>query len=188
MWSLAKQELLDEDHYVKWQGNFFHLQDIMDDILGLYNHKAFVYQDREQVLVLEDKQEVTAVAEIVASSLAYEVVKYNHHTLKGDIEAKKKILLSLGSELEPKRKVLENINKQLSENIFYLLNNLNIRHNNRSKKSKNYKEYVAKMSKNRLETFYDELYQMMLLAFLAIDDIENRRKKINELKRDIDGK
>ena len=68
-----------------------------------------------------------------------------------------------------------------------MLNNLNIRHNNRSKKDKSkYKEYVANMSKTRLEKWYDELYQMMLLAFLLLDNIE-RKKKVSELKSKIIG-
>lgn len=62
-----------------------------------------------------------------------------------------------------------------------MLNNLNIRHNNKSKKDKNYKEYVAKMKKNKLEEWYDELYQMMLLAMLELEQVE-RNQKINELK------
>ena len=75
--------------------------------------------------------------------------------------------------------------KQLSDNIFYLLNNLNLRHNNRSKNSKNYKEYVAKMRKNQLEKTYDELYQMILLAILLLDNV-SRTKKIKLLKAKIE--
>lgn len=67
-----------------------------------------------------------------------------------------------------------------------MLNNLNIRHNNRSKKDKNYKEYVAKMRKERLEKWYDELYQMILLAFLLLDNVE-RTERVNELKTNIVG-
>ena len=52
---------------------------------------------------------------------------------------------------------------------------------NRSTKDKNYKEYVAKMKKNKLEDWYDELYQMMLLAMLELEQLE-RNQKINELK------
>lgn len=65
-----------------------------------------------------------------------------------------------------------------------MLNNLNIRHNNKNKGDKNYKEYVAKMRKNRLEKWYDELYQMILLAFLLMDNAE-RAEKVKELKEKI---
>jgi len=157
----------------------------MDDNLEKYNQKAHVEKDR--VLIIEDKPEVTAVAEIVDEPLALGVIRYNHRSLQGEIESKKQILLMLGAELEPKRKELEKNDKQLSENIFFMLNNLNIRHNNRSKSDKNYKEYVAKMQKKTLEKWYDELYQMLLLAILILDNKNNRESEIKQLKDKVNG-
>jgi len=46
---------------------------------------------------------------------------------------------------------------------------------------KNYKEIVAKMTQGELEGWYDETYQMCLLAFLELDNVE-RTKKVAELK------
>lgn len=184
MWLLAYNHLTGENSSSKWQNNFYHLRDVMLDNLEQYNHTAFIDDDR--VLVIEDKPEVTAAAEIVEEHLALDIIRYNHRSLQGEIELKKAILFSLGSELEPKRKDLQALNRQLSENIFYALNNLNIRHNNRSKKDKNYKEYVAKMRKDRLEKWYDELYQMMLLAFLLLDNVD-RAQRIKDLKVKVAG-
>lgn len=184
MWFLAYRYLQDKKSSSKWQNNFLHLRDVMLDNLEQYNHTAFIDDDR--VLVIEDKPEVTAAAEIVEEHLALDIIRYNHRSLQGEIELKKAILLSLGSELEPKRKDLQALNRQLSEDIFYALNNLNIRHNNRSKKDKNYKEYVAKMRKDRLEKWYDELYQMMLLAFLLLDNVD-RAQRIKDLKVKVAG-
>lgn len=42
------------------------------------------------------------------------------------------------------------------------------------------------MRKEILEEYYDELYQMMLLAFLLIDNVD-RMNKIDELKNKIGG-
>ena len=68
-----------------------------------------------------------------------------------------------------------------------MLNNMNIRHNNRSKKDKaKYKEYVSKMTKKQLEKWYDELYQMILLAFLILDNVD-RSTKVKDLKDKIAG-
>ncbi len=153
----------------------------MASVLDWLNLEAITFDEKEQVIITEKSAKVTAVAEITSANISYQIVKYNHHTLKGDIEKKKAILLVLSNELEPKRKQLSSINSQLTTNIFYMLNNLNLRHNNRSKKDKNYKEYVAKMKKNKLEEWYDELYQMMLLAFLELEQVE-RNAKFNELK------
>lgn len=184
LWLLAHTDLMDNTSDSKWRNNFYHLRDVMLDNLAKYNHTVHVVED--YALVIEDKSEVTAVAEIAPVNLSLDIIRYNHRSLKGEPDKKKAILISLGSELEPKRKDLQNIDKQLSEDIFFMLNNLHIRHNNRSKNDKNYKEYVAKMKKERLEKWYDELYQMILLAFLLLDNVE-RTQKVKELKKKVNG-
>lgn len=185
LWSLAYHDIIDKDSLSEWNNNFFHLRDVVLDNLEKYNHKAYI--DDERILIIEDKPEVTAVAEIIEQDLAIDIIRYNHRSMQGEIELKKKILISLGSELEPKRKKLQVLNKQLSEDIFFMLNNMNLRHNNRSKKDMGkYKEYVAKMTKARLEKWYDELYQMMLLAFLLLDNVD-RTENVKELKEKIIG-
>lgn len=186
-WNLSYQKFSDnkKGYILQWCGNYYHLKEVMDDILEKYNHIACMSKDKGRILVIENKKEVTAVAEIVPDILSLDVIKYNHRTLQGDVEQKKSILFSLGTELEPKRKELQNINKQLSEDIFFMLNNIHIRHNNRSKNEPSkYKEYVAKMTKKQLERWYDELYQMMLLAFLLLDN-EDRKIQVKNLKDNI---
>lgn len=171
-------------HGLEWRGNYYHLKDVMDDVLGQYNHVAYINEEQECVLIVEDKAEVTAAEIMPTPALAVDVVRYNHRTLRGEIELKKKILLEMGAELEAKRKELHAINPTLENDIFFMLNNLNIRHNNKGKGDKNYKEYVAKMRKDRLEKWYDELYQMLLLAFLLMDNTK-RVEKVKELKEKI---
>ena len=183
-WELSRKQFHDtkKGYKLEWCGNYYHLKDVMDDVLSQYNHVAYVNEDQECVLIIEDKSEVTAAAEIMPTpALAVDVVRYNHRTLRGEIELKKK---AMGAELEAKRKKLHTINTTLENDIFFMLNNLNIRHNNKSKGDKNYKEYVAKMRKDRLEKWYDELYQMLLLAFLLMDNIE-RVEKVKGLKEKI---
>lgn len=60
---------------------------------------------------------------------------------------------------------------------------MNIRHNN--KEGKNASEYVANLTDEELESWYDKTYQMMLLSILELDNIE-RNKKVKELKRIIE--
>lgn len=171
---------------LEWEGNYYHLKKVMDDILGQYNYTAYVDKKNEKVLVIENTPGVTAVAEIVEPSLALEVIKYNHYALKGEIELKKSILLKMAQQLEPQRKSLHAIDSKLEDNIFFMFNNLDLRHNNRSANDKSYKEYVAKMKKRDLEKWYDELYQMVLLAFLLLDNVD-RTEKVKELKGKITG-
>ena len=182
-WELAHRDLIAEDSELKWGGNFYHLEDVMNDNLQKYNYKVYNCDDR--ILVIEDKPEVTAVSEIVEQNLAIDVIRYNHRSLKGELEAKKKILVALGTELEPRRKELQTLNKQLSEDIFFMLNNINIRHNNRNPKDPSkFKKFVSKMDDAQLEEWYDELYQMMLLAILLLDNAD-RSSKVKDLKSKI---
>ena len=154
----------------------------MDDCLMQYNYKGEYFRDLEQLIVIEDKPEATAVAEIVAKETAHKVLRYNHYMLKGDLEAKKEILLAIGADLEPKRGQIKVIDKDLEDGIFYILNNFHLRHNNKAVGDKRYKQAVAEMDENILEYWYDELYQMMLLAYLQLDQME-RTAKIKEIKK-----
>ena len=79
----------------------------------------------------------------------------------------------------------ELINKTLEDSIFTLLNNLNLRHNNIDTDSKEYNSFVATMPKKEIESWYDEVYQLCLLAFLEIDNVE-RARKVKELKQKLD--
>ncbi len=126
-----------------------------------------------------------SVAEIVEPALSYKVIEYNHHTLQGNLEGKKSILLLLYEKLEPQRSKLKQINKTMEDNIFILFNNLNLRHNNCDEQKKEYyNAFVAQMSKKDLESWYDETYQICLLAFLELENVE-RKEKIKELKENL---
>lgn len=95
--------------------------------------------------------------------------------MKGDLEAKKETLLKFADLLEPKREILNSIDKTFSSDLFYLFNNFNLRHNNTDPSAKGkYKKAVAEMSNAELEKWYDETYQMCLLAFLRIDHIDRK--------------
>lgn len=70
--------------------------------------------------------------------------------------------------------------KDLESDAGFLLNSLNIRHNNLE--GKNAIEYLKTMSSAELEEWYDETYQVLLLALLEQDNIE-RRKRVKALKQ-----
>lgn len=186
LWYLARNyRHLHKDQF-KFYKTYDILKELLDDCLSDFNYKAYYNAETEQLIVVEDKSEITAVAEIVEPQIAFEIIRYNHRTLKGNLDAKKRILLTMGAELEPKRNVLHGINQSLESGIFFMLNNLNLRHNNCVVGDKNYKEAVASMPPIDLEHWYDELYQMILLANLSLDNI-NRMHEIGNLKKTISG-
>ena len=128
-------------------------------------------------------QAVISVAEIVEPELSYKVIEYNHHSMKGDLERKKTILVTLGLKLESQRDKMEKANEPLKKDIFGLLNNLNLRHNNTDPGSY-YKPYVANLKEEELEQWYDDLYQMLLLAFLELDHLD-RKGRIEQLNENL---
>lgn len=142
-------------------------------------------QDNFVTIFVPKSAEAISVSEIVAPALSYKVIEYNHYTLQGNLVGKKNILLLLYEKLEPQRPKLKQINKAMEDNIFTLFNNLNLRHNNIDKQMPEYyNPFVAGMSEKDLESWYDETYQLCLLAFLELDNIE-RKKKIKELKANL---
>lgn len=147
-------------------------------------HEANFFEDEEKVLLVEKNAAATAVAETMEPSISYKVIEYNHFLLKGKIEEKRNILLALADKFEPIRPELKKVNSKLESNIGYLLNKMNIRHNNKDGKMAG--GYVANLSSEELEKWYDETYQMLLLAFLEKENVE-RNQKIDELKKKIEG-
>lgn len=161
-------------------------QTYMQQVLKVIEAIGYVSaQDNFTTIFAPKSEAAISVSEIVAPALSYKVIEYNHYTLQGNLEKKKSILLLLYGELEPQRTKLKQINKTMEDNIFTLFNNMNLRHNNIDKqKPEYYKPFVAEMSEKDLESWYDETYQLCLLAFLELDNIE-RKKKIKALKANL---
>lgn len=95
-------------------------------------------------------------------------------------------MVQLASLLEPKRGSLKKADKTLESDLFYLFNNLNIRHNNVDPAdSAKYKPFIVQMKQEELEHWYDETYQMCLLAFLQLEQTE-RKIEFDRLKTAIE--
>jgi hypothetical protein len=145
-----------------------------------YTNKYF--DDDEIEIIIETDAAAISVAETTPLEISKKVIEYNHFILKGNILMKRDILTFIGNGIEPKRKKLEQINLNISNNLFFMLNNMNLRHNNTDKSSKYYNEFFAQMSKEQIEYWYDETYQLELLSLLLLANIE-RQKNIEELKK-----
>ena len=128
-------------------------------------------------------QAAISVAEIVDSNLSYKIIEYNHHSMKGDLDRKKNVLIALADKLEPQRAKLKQINSLLESDLFFLFNTINLRHNNSDQGGKNYIPVVAGMNVDEIERWYDDTYQMCLLAFLELDHLD-RKDRVKQLKED----
>lgn len=146
------------------------LKEMMNSQLTSINHKAVYSADKAQVIVVENDPAITAVVEVVDPHLVAPILQYNHHLLHGQLNEKKRILLTLGSNLEARRSDLKAANSTLESDIFFILNSFDIRHNNREGSKK--KDYIVNMTLSDLEYWYDNLFQMFLLAYLELDNLQ----------------
>lgn len=161
--------------------------DQIQRVIELIEYEAS-YEDGFTIYV-EKSPAARAVAEseLIPDSLSYKIIEYNHHSLKGKLEKKKSILLQLAKLLEEKRRILKESNQSLEKDLFFLFNNLNIRHNNiNTEDPAKYKQFIAQMSPEEMEKWYDEIYQMCLLAFLQIEH-SDRKTNLVKIKNAIVG-
>lgn len=181
--------------FCEYYENMLHTLSIYDPLFEMQLNNLMdalcykkIISDNGFSIYVEKSSAAIAVAEStqIPDELSYKVLEYNHRSLKGNIEKKRELLTLFSSQLEPKRKTLAGVAKSLSDALFFSFNNMNIRHNNidPSDKAKYVKE-VAEIDSKVLEEWYDEIYQMCLLAFLELEQIE-RKKKFDKLKNEIE--
>lgn len=163
----------------------FYLQQISQVI-----EKIGYMQAKQNDLTIFVEKDPAAIAvaegEFIPESLSYRLISYNHYSMKGNLAEKKTTLLDLANLLEPQRTNLERIDKTFSSDLFNTFNNFHIHHNNIDQLGTKYKKPVGDLSDEQLEYWYDEVYQMCLLAFMRLEHID-RKKKFDSLKSQIEG-
>lgn len=140
------------------------------------------------VIYVEKSPAAISVAESeqIPKEISYKMISYNHYNMKGNLQEKKNTILKLAELLEAKRPELDKVDNRFCNDIFYLFNNLNIRHNNiDSFINGKFKRAVADMPPEELEHWYDETYQMCLLAFLRLEQAD-RKIEFDKLKNIIE--
>ena len=149
----------------------------MQILLNHLNYEFKVIPKEEKLILIPKNPAATSVAEISDEETAMAILMYNHHTLKGDIEAKRELLNSIARTYEPLLKnPIEGYN-DFFKKTNQLLNNLHIRHNNFEEE--NNKNLVIDIDDRTLEHWYDELYQLLLFCVLIDNNL--KRKKEAEL-------
>lgn len=162
------------------ENNINEIKRLVNYDLNLINHE-FRKIDDKYIIVQKDAA-VSEVVEIIEHDLANSVFEYNHYVLKGDLEKKKNILIKIANSLEPKKDEIKKIQYHLYKDYFYLINNMDIRHNNcDSSDEKNYNEYFDMLSIEEKEGWYDEIYQMSLLIYLLLENKE-RASRVTFIK------
>lgn len=153
-------------------------------LLEHINYQFKNIEDEEKIILIPNKPEINAVADISSDETALAILMYNHHVYKGDIEGKRKLLYQIALEYEPLLSNPINGFKDYYEKVNALLNNLHIRHNNQNEEDN--KNTVINIVNTELEKWYDELYQLLLFCVLIKDNLE-RKKEVEEFLKLIKG-
>ena len=151
-----------------------HIDLMVSNIESLADELGYSAVAKECVFIfVKTTPEVQIVAESLEESLAVKVFEYNHHRFRGNLDAKLGVLKYLADNIEPEKRVLEGLNKTWSSNLFQMFHKF-VRHNNDDN------PVISTMSDEETERWYDEIYQMWLLAKLMLDNVQ-RSTEVKEL-------
>ncbi len=162
------------------------------DIYNLLNNNIYTlledlnYETKElsdnQIVIVEKDSILSAVAE-TNKNVADNVIEYRRFIMKGKITEKREILNLLANEIEGlKQEFKSTTYSNIMDDVQFMLNNLNIRHNNKSGKYK--KQYVIDLPKKELENLYDLTFDMILSIFTISRYLKNKHT-IENLKSNI---
>lgn len=169
LWEYADIHLDDDTEYL--------CDDLIKTVESCMDELGLIPAKRDNITIFVNKDPtVTAVAEIIDEALSYDVKSYIHKQTKGNLQRKKTILKYLADDIEPQRNKLRGINKTLESNLFQMLQKF-VRHNNEDN------PYIKGLSQTELEVFYDDIYQMWLLAKLEIDSLERKKRVESVLQK-----
>lgn len=157
------------------------LQNI-DHILQQTNHEFKQDHNKNWIIVEKNKTATMAAQLVTDTTVAFDLIEYNHFAIKGHLVEKKKILTSVAGYIEPilRSKALNNAGyKQLESDTGFVFNNFHIRHNNKEGAKAN--DYIASISNKDLEEWYDKAYELAL-SVIIINDYLSIGNDIAEIK------
>lgn len=137
--------------------------------------------DKER-LIVEKNVVAIEVADNVPE-LADTIIEYNHYLLRGDISRKQELLKKIADALEPKRSMLNSINKSAADDFFWMVNKMNVRHNNCDLTDrKNYSPEFAELNATEREQWYDKIYDQSLMLFVLLE-YQSRNRDIQAFRK-----
>lgn len=163
------------DYFPMENGHEYVLESLRRTILSCMDELGQVLTEKDGLIIFVDKDPAAiAVAEIVDIKLAFHVLEYNHHRLKGDLDRKHMLLKLFADDFESKRGQLRTINGSVESQLGQLMNKF-VRHDH----SKT--PYISTLSKDQLENIYDDIYQMYLLGNMQLDNLERKDRMASVL-------
>ncbi|CCX80356.1 uncharacterized protein BN763_01249 [Clostridium sp. CAG:715] len=154
----------------------------LDILIENLNYEIKLFGEEEKIILLPKKPEAIAVAEISSEETALAILMYNHHSMKGNITGKRKLLYQISLEFETLLKQPHKNYNDFFEKTNGLLNNLHIRHDNKTKEGN--KNNIINIGDKELENLYDEVYQLLLFCVLIRENLD-RKKRVSEFLESI---
>lgn len=156
------------------------IKDITHTIKAVLERTGFEWRNINDEWMIVEKNAVSlAVADTVEPELADAIIEYNHYLLRGDLIRKQELLKKLADALEPRRSELCSLKKQETEDFFFMVNNMNVRHNNCDPAdSKKYNRTFAMLSQEDKESWYDRIYEQALALYVSLE----QKVRSNEIK------
>ena len=160
------------------------LQDHIDVIIDSTFYDKYFLRDEKLFIFIPKDPTVCSVVEsdLIPDESIDDIIKYNHYSNCNDVYSKRGVLQKIAPILEGKRLELKHLNKSLESDLFFILNNFNIRHNNLDRDNEaTFNVVLESMSDHDLILLYDNTYRMFLLAVMTLD-YAAFKKNIDKLK------
>ncbi|MBO4707116.1 MAG: hypothetical protein J5594_00965 [Elusimicrobiaceae bacterium] len=183
--SIDKFNILHHASYKCYTKKLILVKQNMDTLIEHLHYEVHTIEEEEKVILTPKDSAATAVAEISTKNTAMAILQYHHVSLKGNLTEKKSLLRDIANEYEPLlEKPISGFNEYFDK-ANNMLNNLDIRHNNKDGKHK--KENLLGITDSELEKWYDELYQLLLFCVLINDNVK-RKKNIEKFLAQVNAK
>lgn len=147
------------------------LKENIETLLEDLNYEIKVKNNQEYIIVEKDML-LSAVAES-NEDICNDIIEYRRFSLKGNILEKRNLLKLLANKIEGMKSLFKGTTyNNMFEDIQFMLNNFNIRHNNVQRKNR--KEYIVNLKDEELEQLYDKTFDMILGLFVINDYLNEK--------------
>lgn len=149
------------------------IEGVISFILENLNYR--IIQGKNHLYITKRDENVDSILSVVDEPDIRELMlSFYDFRIENDVDEKRIILKKLGDYLEPQRRELNTYNKNLTDDIFYILNKFYIRHNNDSNiKFEKDEDYLI---------WYDNLFKM-IIQILRAKEIKKIQSKLVEFKK-----
>lgn len=143
---------------------------VTDHVTKTLDRLGYRFADDDGILIaVKCDAAADEAAALAPRQIVRDIFRYRHRSFQGNVDGKARIIAEISNELEPRRKELETVCPQVGNDLFYMLNNFNIRHNNLSQKdSSKYNAALAGMSAAKREEWLDRTYDLCITAILLL--------------------